>query len=92
MGAQRDSKKGSSLRDLLRYAALAPAGMALAQAAPPQTAPAMSGVAFEPRDKVRLGFIGIGGRGNSLIDDFSAILQVEITAAAPSNEILLARE
>ncbi len=75
-----DSKKGSSRRDLLRFAALAPAGIALAQAPPPQTSPTMSGVAFEPRDKVRLAFIGIGGRGNSLIDDFSAIPQVEITA------------
>jgi hypothetical protein len=54
--------------------------MVLAQAAPPQTAATMSGVAFEPREKVRLGFIGIGGRGNSLIDNFSAIPQVEITA------------
>ena len=33
-----------------------------------------------PGIKVRLGFIGIGGRGNSLIDNFSAIPQVEITA------------
>lgn len=54
--------------------------MVLAQAAPPQIAATMSGVAFEPRDKVRLGFIGIGGRGNSLIDNFSAIPQVEIMA------------
>ena len=80
MDGTHDSKKGSSRRDLLRYAALAPAGMVLAQAAPPQTAATMSGVAFEPRDKVRLGFIGIGGRGSSLIDNFSAVPQVEIVA------------
>jgi hypothetical protein len=60
----RDSKNGSSRRDLLRYGALARAGIALAQAAPPQTAPTMSGVAFKPREKARLAFIGIGGRGN----------------------------
>jgi hypothetical protein len=80
MDGIHDSKKGSSRRDLLRYAALTPAGIVLAQAAPPQAAATMSGVAFEPRDKVRLGVIGIGGRGSSLIDNFSAIPQVEITA------------
>jgi hypothetical protein len=80
MDGTYDSKKGSSRRDLLRYAALAPAGIVLAQGASPQTAATMSGVAFEDRDKVRLGFIGIGGRGNSLLDNFSAIPQVEINA------------
>ena len=75
-----DSKKGSSRRDLLRFAALAPAGIALAQAPPPQTSPTMSGVAFEPRDKVRLAFIGIGGRGNSLIDDFIDAGEADVAA------------
>ena len=35
---------------------------------------------FEAKDTVRLGVIGIGGRGNSLIENFSAIPQVRVTA------------
>ncbi len=35
---------------------------------------------FEPRDTVRIGFIGTGGRGNSLIENFSAMPEVQITA------------
>ena len=74
----------SSRRDLLRFASLATFGLGLAEAAPPQnehaTGHSMSGVEFEKKDNVRLGVIGVGGRGNSLIDNFSAMPEVEVTA------------
>ena len=74
----------SSRRDLLRFASLASLGMGLAQATPEQAErPAghsMAGVEFEKKDTVRLGVIGVGGRGNSLIDNFSAMPEVEVTA------------
>ena len=37
-------------------------------------------MAFERRDKVRLGLIGVGGRGNSQLDNFSAMPEVQVTA------------
>src|SRR5882762_2371390 len=40
----------------------------------------MSGVPFEARDRVRLGIIGVGGRGTSLLQDLLAIENVEVKA------------
>lgn len=40
----------------------------------------MMGVAFEPRERVRLGIIGVGGRGSSLLKDLLAVENVEIKA------------
>jgi len=58
--------------------------MGLAQAAPEQAEhPAghsVAGMEFEKKDTVRVGLIGVGGRGNSLIDNFSAMPEVQITA------------
>ena len=78
----KDESTNASRRDLLRFASLAAAGLGLAQADPPQRAGAtsMAGTKFEARDNVRMGFIGIGGRGSSLIDNFSAIPQVQVKA------------
>jgi len=58
-------------------------GMSLADAAPQQPAAnarTVSGMPFEKKEKVRLGLIGVGGRGNSLIDNFSAMPEVQIAA------------
>ncbi len=71
-------------RDLLRMASLA--GLASAASATPQTPPApagsasMYGVKFEPRPKVRIGIVGVGGRGTSLLQNFAAVENVEIPA------------
>lgn len=40
----------------------------------------MMGVPFEARDRVRLGIIGVGGRGSSLLEDLLAIDKVEVKA------------
>jgi len=40
----------------------------------------MMGVPFEPREHVRLGIIGVGGRGSSLLKDLLAVENIEIKA------------
>jgi predicted dehydrogenase len=42
--------------------------------------PTMMGIRFEPRERVRLGIIGVGGRGSSLLRDLLAVENVEIKA------------
>jgi hypothetical protein len=71
----------SSRRDLLKLASLGAlaAGAVEAVDAPPRAA-SVAGMKFEAKDTVRLGVVGVGGRGNALIDNFGAIPQVRITA------------
>src|ERR1035441_7051069 len=66
----------SSRRDLLRLASAGALGAGVSAAQKPSVA----GMKFEAKDTVRLGVIGIGGRGDSLIENFSAIPQVRVTA------------
>jgi predicted dehydrogenase len=74
-------EKGINRRDLLRSAGLASVGLAVSQAKPQRpAAKSVSGMAFEARQTVRLGLIGVGGRGNSHINEFSAIPNVQINA------------
>ena len=80
-----DRNDKASRRDLLRFASLATLAAGGLDAAPQQqpaarTAASMSGVPFETRDKVRLGVIGVGGRGNALIDNFAAMPEVRVAA------------
>jgi len=72
-----------SRRDLLKTTLAATitaslAGPVTADAAP--TAKSMIGVPFEKRDKVRLGIVGVGERGKSMIHDFLGIEHLEIVA------------
>lgn len=78
----REETDGSSRRDLLKMASLTSLGARLARAAgPPQSAAAtMIGVKFDRHEKVRLGLVGAGGRGSSLLDNFLAIDNVEVSA------------
>ncbi|MCL4818176.1 MAG: Gfo/Idh/MocA family oxidoreductase [Vicinamibacteria bacterium] len=87
-----DHTKPVSRRDLLVAAGSATAGLALAGASSGQQAAAapverpatghatMIGVPFEKRDVVRVGLIGCGGRGMSLLDDLLGIPGVEVNA------------
>jgi predicted dehydrogenase len=71
----------SSRRDLLRFAALAGAGLGLPQSQAQQSsAQSMAGKPFEKKEAVRLGLIGVGGRGNSHVDNFGGVPQVSIAA------------
>ena len=69
----------SSRRDLLKLAGLASLGASLART---QTGggKSMADVPFKPKATIRIGVIGTGGRGNSLVDNFSAVPGVRITA------------
>ncbi len=71
---------GTSRRDALRLASLASFGVGVAAGQRGPRNATMADVKFEPRDIVRIGIIGTGGRGNALIDNFGAIPQVRITA------------
>ena len=52
----------------------------LAASTPQNTNSSMIGVPFEARKRVRLGIIGVGGRGSSLLQDLLAIENVEVRA------------
>ncbi|WFB11138.1 Gfo/Idh/MocA family oxidoreductase [Streptomyces sp. LX-29] len=49
-------------------------------AAPPRRGATMIGVPFEPRATVRVGIVGLGQRGGSMIDLFLALPGVRVTA------------
>ena len=70
----------NSRRDLLKLASMASLGMSLAEAAPQSAGHSVSGMPFEQKENVRLGVIGVGGRGNSLIDNFTAMPEVQVSA------------
>jgi Oxidoreductase family, NAD-binding Rossmann fold len=65
----------SSRRDLLKLAGVAAIGAGIARS---QTS--VSDLKFEGKEKVRLGVIGVGGRGSSLVTNFSAVPGAEIGA------------
>jgi hypothetical protein len=67
-----------SRRDLLKVAGLASLGAGLAQSQ--SAAKSVADLKFTPREKVRIGVIGTGGRGNSLVDNFSVVPGVQIAA------------
>src|ERR1700723_3843514 len=52
----------------------------LATAAPKTANSTMMGVPFEGTGRVRLGIIGVGGRGTNLLEDLLAIENVEVKA------------
>jgi glycosyl hydrolase family 109/GFO/IDH/MocA oxidoreductase family protein len=67
-----------SRRDLLKVAGLASLGAGLARSQ--SAAKSVADLKFTPREKVRIGVIGTGGRGNSLVDNFSVVPGAQITA------------
>jgi predicted dehydrogenase len=72
----------TSRRDLLRIAGVAGLGASLGSLGNAQQpgGSSVSGMRFEKRETVRIGFIGVGGRGNSLVDNFSAMHEVRVAA------------
>jgi len=65
----------SSRRDLLKLAGAAAIGAGIAR-----SQSSVADLKFEGKERVRLGVIGVGGRGNSLIDNFAAVQGVQIGA------------
>jgi hypothetical protein len=88
-----DSPRSPSRRRLFRTASGAAAALSLGRAAeaqperpaaspevPPRRGETMIGVPFERRERVRLGLIGCGNRGNTLLQDLLHIPGVEVLA------------
>src|ERR1039457_5225900 len=69
----------SSRRDLLKLVGLASLGASLGRA---QTSggKSVADMPFQPKETIRIGVIGTGDRGNSLVDNFSEVPGVRITA------------
>src|SRR5437763_9853674 len=81
--------KDISRRSFMKRTAVGGAGLVIGtqilsrdlDARTPKSANAtMIGVPFEARERVRLGIIGVGGRGTSLLQDLLAIEKVEVKA------------
>ena len=73
----------------MKRSALAGSGLVIANeilssdllaATPKSTGATMIGVPFQARDQVRLGIIGVGGRGTSLLKDLLGVEKVQIKA------------
>src|SRR5260221_554740 len=89
-------KKGAAVsrRRVLQSAAVAAGGLGLKAlglaptagaaeappAPPPATGESVMGLRFEPRQTVRVGLIGYGGRGTSLLHDLLGIPGVAVNA------------
>src|SRR3974390_2793996 len=69
-------------RDLFRYASPPPCRIAAAagQSSPAANQQTMIGVRFDAKPTVRMGFIGLGGRGMSQLQNFTAVDGVEVVA------------
>ncbi|MEP0765266.1 MAG: Gfo/Idh/MocA family oxidoreductase [Fimbriimonadia bacterium] len=89
MASKRE--RGLTRRDFLRTAVAAGAGVGLVriagagssagvEATPPAVGPSMIGVPYEGFRTVRVGIIGVGGRGTGLLGDLLAIPDVQVKA------------
>ena len=58
----------------------AEAALAYVQAVPPRQGSSMIGVPFEARDVVRVGFVGVGGRGQGQLHEMLAVEGARVTA------------
>jgi predicted dehydrogenase len=81
--------KDISRRSFVKRTAIGGAGLLIASdllapnleaASPKSSGATMMGVPFEAKEPVRLGIIGVGGRGTSLLQDLLAIEKVEVKA------------
>ena len=69
----------SSRRDLLKLVGLGSLGATLARSQS-GGGKSVADMPFQPNETIRIGVIGTGGRGNSLVDNFSMVPGVRITA------------
>ena len=89
MGKGKEKEAGNISRRGFMGTAIGGAGLVLANeifgpevlnAAEKKPTQTMIGVPFEAKDHVRLGIIGVGGRGTSLLGDLLAVENVEVKA------------
>src|SRR3954469_21786974 len=76
----------TSRRDLLIGAAALGAVRAVAQDVNASSNKTMIGVPFEPRETVRMGLIGAGGRGGGMVKEFLACENLRVTAVCDINK------
>ena len=62
-----------------------------AAAAGAYAAPTLRARSSTPNDQIGLGFIGLGGRGNQLLDTFRQLRDVRVTALCEPDELRLAK-
>lgn len=86
MDAEKEVKE-ISRRNFLKGGAVGGAALILGNevpgllaSTPKNSTASMIGVPFEAREQVRLGIIGVGGRGTSLLNDLLAVDKVQIKA------------
>lgn len=65
--------------------------LAYVESVPPRQGESMVGVPFEARDLVRVGFVGVGGRGYGQLREVLAVDGVQVTAISDLSEAALAR-
>jgi len=66
------NETGTSAQEALQYV----------QTVPPARGHTMRGVALEKRDTVRVGFVGVGGRGRGLLREMLAVEGAQVTAVS----------
>ena len=85
----KDESSNISRRDFLVNTAISGAGVVIADravnsylmaATSKAATQTIIGVPFEPRERVRLGIIGVGGRGTSLLNDLLSVDGVDVKA------------
>src|SRR5690348_8166626 len=88
MANEKDSKD-ISRRSFVQRTAMGGAGLLvaadvlktnLAAETPKSSSSTMIGVPFEARERVRMGIIGVGGRGTSLLEELLGVENVDIKA------------
>jgi hypothetical protein len=88
MASEKESKE-ISRRNFIKRTAVGGAGLVvtadllksnLLAAPPPSSNATMIGVPFEARQRVRLGIIGVGGRGSTLLENLLVVENVDIKA------------
>src|SRR6185437_10388466 len=82
-----EQNNDTSRRDLLRTALAAAAvigggqpARAQASGEPKQVGKTVIGMPFEPRDQVRMGLVGAGGRGTGMLKEYLAAGNLQVTA------------
>jgi len=91
---KKNEERQISRRQLLKTGVgLVGAGLTIAEqplfaleqpSAPSATSESVIGMKFEPRDTVRIGVIGVGRRGTSMLSNFLAIPHVQVNAICDS--------
>src|SRR5277367_71283 len=91
---KKNDERQVSRRQLLKGVGLVGAGLAIgepsafalqpANSAAAETNQSVVGMKFESRDTVRLGVIGVGGRGTGMLSNFLAIPHVQVNAICDS--------